>query len=109
MSTTSVSPIMAAGVVIGGVVVEQVDAAVGGDGSLDELAHRRLLGEVHLHRDGLPAGVDDRAGRLLGGGEEQVADHHGRPLAGQAAGGGRTDARGAAGDDRHLVLEPAHG
>ena len=84
-----------------GVVVEHVDAAEALDCGCVQRLHRRLVRDVHLHRE-----AADLAGDLLRGGAVDVGNRDLRALFGEA--GSRVGAHPAAGarDHAHLALEP---
>ena len=84
-----------------GVVDEHIDLAERLDSGGDTGAHRAGVG--HVEGAGEPVELaGDRAGAL----QVEVPDRHARAFRGQPAGGGGSDTRRAAGDERGLALEP---
>ena len=67
---------VAAGDAHADIVVQDVDAAPALPRGLDHRRQRRLLGDVGLERDAVPAGLPRHRGRLLGGGEIVVDGEH---------------------------------
>nr|WP_278045351.1 hypothetical protein [Actinomadura fibrosa] len=98
----------------GGVVDEDVDAAVRGDRGLDHRGRRRPVGDVGLHGGGLEAVGGQGRGGPLGAVAVEVGQQHRRAGLGQRAAVDLADGSGAAGDDGDLAVqaqsvECAHG
>src|SRR5215217_5562579 len=91
---------------VAGVVDDDVDLAPRVDRGLDQLVGRPLLGQVAAVDDGL---ARDLGGRLLGDVAVEVVDHDVRAVLAQQLGRRPADAARRSGDDRHLVVEYAHG
>lgn len=80
---------------------DDVDAAEGLLGGVEEGGDLRLLGDVGPEGDGLPARLTDRRDRLVGlGGVARVVHDDGVSLTGQPLGALAADAAGPTGDDR---------
>ncbi len=100
-----------------GVVLDRVDDLDAGVGDQDidaakRLGHRLggavdrvLVGHIHRHGDGAPAGGFDIGGGLLRSLEIQVGDGDRRALLGQQVSNGLADAAGGAGHDGGFSLE----
>src|ERR1700759_5263225 len=88
---------------------EEVQAAVGGRGGLEELVDLRGLLDVGGHGDGVTAGLLGFGPDLLGQiGVLLVVDDDRAPAPGQAQGQRPADAAGRAGDQGHLAGVVAH-
>src|SRR5690606_1598500 len=87
-----------------GVGDDDLDVAEIGGHLRAELGHGRVVGEVEGVGDRLAAGVADARGDLLEPLDPAGTERDGEARGGQRLGGGRTDARGGAGDDRGAAL-----
>ena len=95
-----------------GVVVQDVELAVAGDGFRNRGLDARPVGDVATQEMGIAAGIGrDRArrrGRGLAGGDIDVGDDDLGALLREALRGGAADAAAAAGDEGHLARQPRH-
>ena len=86
-----------------GVVDQHVDAPERLFHPRQRAFERRLVGDVGAERQRLPAGLADRARRLLGRGAVAIEDREARPFTGQPQRRRAADAPPGAGDQHHLV------
>src|SRR5215216_5444917 len=91
---------------VAGVVDDDVDLAPRVDRGLHERVRGARLRQVARVDDGL---ARDLGGRLLGDVAVEVVDHDVRAVLAQQLGRRPADAARRSGDDRHLVVEYAHG
>ena len=103
-----VGEIAIAGVQAEGVVVQHVNAAERLNGAIHQVLHLFGLTNIGMHRQGASTAACHFVGNARAALSIDVGDDDGGALFRHAQGSGAANTGGAAGDDRDLVLQPAH-